>query len=271
MKKFLFAIATVLLGGANAYAAAAQRARVDFTTAAGFQCTTRELGAACVSTDAKDNFFTFGGSLYPITVHNTATNSDIMFTESATGWVVPNDNTDDDGIEITFGSVANSPCAFTVGTSPAFYVKATFTIPDVSDYDVAAVGFRNDTATYVAVDDPADINTTTPAYSDFALINVNAGDFRTYTQDDDGTATDTNITTTAWADGEAHTLMVKVSSAGAVTYWVDGVNQATANGAVAFSLDSSATDIFVPTIMFAKGGTSSDTPPEMRLFECGLQ
>jgi hypothetical protein len=258
MKTFLkpaaLMVATLFAVAANA--APAQRARVDFSKANGFQCTTRELGAACVSTDAKENFFTFGGSLYPIVVHNTAANSDIMFTESATGWVVPNDNTDDDGIEIGFGALATSVCAFSPGQ--AYYVKATFTIPDVSDYDVAALGFRNDTNTYVAIDDPTDVNTTTPAYTDFAMINVTAGDFRIYTQDDDATAVDTDITTSAWLDGEAHTLMVKVSSAGVVTYFVDGTAAA---GAVAFTLDQAATDIFVPMLLFAKGGTSSDTPP----------
>ena len=268
MKKFLkpAAFLVALIVAQTAQAVPANRARVDFTDAAGF-IVIGNLGAACTTTDDLECFHLFGGSAFPIESKWTAANSDIVFTKSDTGFVIPNDNADDDGIELSFGKSANGPCAFVVGTSPAFYVKATFTIPDVSDYDVAAVGFRND-GSYLDVDDPADINTTTPLYTDFALINVNAGDFRTYTQDDDATATDTDVTTTAWLDTEAHTLMVKVSAAGAVTYFVDGTAMA---GAVAFTLDSSASDIMVPILIFAKGATAADTPPEMRLFECGLQ
>lgn len=265
MKRILSFLSVTLLATA-AFAAAQQKARVDFTKAHGFTCSTLETGVACVTTDAKINYFQFGGSSYPIAVRNIAANTDLAFTMTATGATIPNDNADDDGVEMTFGTTANSPCAFSPGSK--YYAKATFTIPDVSDYDVALLGFRNDTATYLAVDDPADINTTTPLYTDFALINVNAGDFRVYTQDDDGTATDTDITTATWIDGDAHTLMVKVSTTGAVTYFVDGVAAA---GAVAFTLDQEATDIYVPFMVFAKGGTTADTPPELRLFECGLQ
>lgn len=265
MKRFL-SLVTAMLFATNVFAAAQQKARIDFTKAHGFTCSTLETGVACVSTDAKINYFQFGGGGYPLAVRNIAANSDISFTMTATGATIPNDNADDDGVEMTFGTTANSPCAFSPGS--AYYAKATFTIPDVSDYDVALLGFRNDTATYLAIDDPADINTTTPLYTDFAVINVNAGDYRTYTQDDDGTATDTDVTTTAWLDTEAHTLMVKVSATGAVTYFVDGTAMA---GAVAFTLDQEATDIYVPFLVFAKGGTAADTPPELRLFECGLQ
>ncbi len=268
MFKYLKPVAflvTILFANA-VMAVSANRARIDFADAGGF-VVIGTLGAACTTTDDLECFHLFGGSAFPLETKWTAANSDIIFTKTATGFVIPNDNADDDGIEFSFGKDANSPCAFTVGTSPAFYVKATFTIPDVSDYDVAAIGFRND-GSYLDVDDPADLNTTTPLYDDFALINVNAGDFRTYTQDDGATATDTDITTSTWLDTEAHTLMVKVSAAGVVTYFVDG---AAAAGAVAFTLDSSATDIMVPIAIFAKGGTAADTPPEMRLFECGLQ
>lgn len=268
MKTFLkpAALMVATLFAVAAHAVPAQRARVDFADAAGF-VVSGSTGAACTTTDDLECYHWFGGAAFPLETKWTAANSDIVFVKTDTGYVVPNDNTDDDALEITFGKSANGPCAFTVGTSPAFYVKATFTIPDVSDYDVAAVGFRNDGA-YADVDDPADINTTSPAYTDFAMINVTAGDFHIYTQDDDATAVDTDITTTAWADGEAHTLMVKVSATGAVTYFVDGVAAA---GAVAFTLDSSASDIMVPFIIFAKGGVAADTPPELRLFECGLQ
>lgn len=267
-RKTMYAVAAfgIVIIPSAALGASQQRARIDFAKANGFTCSTLETGVACVSTDAKINYFNFGGSSATLSVRNIAANSDISFTMTSTGATVPNDNADDDGIEMTVGTTANSPCAFSPGS--AYYVKSTFTIPDVSDYDVALVGFRNDTATYLAIDDPADVNTTIPLYTDFAVINVNAGDFRTYTQDDDGTATDTDVTTATWVDGDAHTLMVKVSSAGAVTYFVDGTAMA---GAVAFTLDQEAGDIYVPLVVFAKGATTADTPPEIRLFECGLQ
>lgn len=270
-RKIMFAFIVILPGVANA--GQVQRCKIDFLYQSSYQCIQSDM-TACSVTDAEVNYVKFDASDCGLVQYNDGTTDDISWVSAGngSGWIPPGDNTDDEGTQWTFGAndgtTSNGVCAFSPGS--AYYVKVTMKIPDVSDYDVIAVGFRNDGA-FVSVDDPADVNTTTPAYTDFAMINVNAGDFRTYTQDDDATATDTDITTTAWADNETHTLMVKVSSTGAVTYFVDGTNQATSNGAVAFTLDQAAADVFIPIVAVAKGATASDSPPVMKLFECGLQ
>lgn len=271
MKKFLFLVAALLMSG-NALAAVRQSCRIDLTAAPQWSCM-QDDGTACSASDAEVNHISWPGYNCGITyVNEDATDAAAWVQKTAQGgWEVPGDNTDDEGGQLLIGAsnfaASNGQCLFSPGQ--AYYVKVTATIPDVSDYDVFLVGFRND-GTFTAsgtIDDVADFAGGDP-YTDFAFIQVTAGDFRTYTMDDDGTMTNTDVTTTAWADGESHTLLVKVSSAGAVTYFVDGTAMA---GAVAFSFDQAATDLFVPTVIVAKGATASDTPPIFKLLECGLQ
>lgn len=269
-RKFLLSLILIVPSAALGATTQAQRCKIDFTAQSGYQCIQTDM-TACSVTDAEVNYVLFDSSGCGLTQYNDGTTDDISWVSNGydSGWIPPGDNTDDEGTQWTFGAnngtTSNGVCAF--GPGSAYYVKVKMKIPDVSDYDIIAVGFRNDAA-FTSVDDPADVNTTTPAYTDFAMINVNAGDFRTYTQDDDATATDTDVTTTAWADNETHTLLVKVSAAGAVTYFVDGTAMA---GAVAFTLDQAAADIYIPLVAIAKGATASDTPPIMLNFECGLQ
>lgn len=276
MKKYLISLlATLLFGTSAAFAAAQQKARIDFSTAGGYMCMQDDT-TVCSVTDAETNFLWFGQGQAPLSMINTATTDAAAWiavtTTGARGWETPGDNTTAEGNQLTFGIDINSPCAFAPGA--AYYVKAQFSLADCSDYEVAAVGFRNDGA-YVAVIDEDSLDQATPSYDDFALLTVSDCDYRTYTQDDGGTAVDTDITTTSLTDGaDVHsaststTLMVKVSTAGVVTYFINGTAAA---GAVAFTLDQEATDIYVPTVMFAKEAAASDSPPVMQLFECGLQ
>jgi hypothetical protein len=234
--------------------------RIDFLKEGTVVGSTAALCAAPVVTDNAVNHFSWGGKGLLFT--NTGQNDDVSPTKHASlGWVIPNDNTDDDGIEINTGIEATSnPCAFVIGTDPAFYLKVTFNIPDVSDYDIAAVGFRKVAAQADVVDVGGYTN-----YTDYAYISATAGDYNIYTGND-GTDVVTDITNSAWLDTESHTLTVKVSSAGVVTCFIDDVASA---GEVAFSFDSG--DTVTPSVLFAKAGTASDTPPVLALFECGYQ
>lgn len=252
-----------------------QRARIDFSTAGGYTCIQDDT-TICSVTDAETNFVLFGGSPDPLSMINTATTDAAAWikvtTAGAIGWETPGDNTTAEGNQLTFGIDVGSPCAFAPGS--AYYVKATFSLSDCSDYEVAAVGFRADGA-YAAVVDEDDLDDASSAYTDFAMLQIDGCDYKTFTNDDSGTTTETDITTTSLTDGaDVHssststTLMVKVSSAGAVTYFINGTAAA---GAVAFTLDQAATDIYIPTVIFAKEGSTSDSPPVMQLFECGLQ
>jgi hypothetical protein len=203
---------------------------------------------------------------HPFEIYYGAANSDIVFTSNAGGLVIPNDNTDNEGIEMTNGiTAAACPVAFTVGTDAAFFFSLTFTIPDVSDYDVCMVGFRAVEA-YQAIaniDTPAE---TITRYTDVAGFNVNAGDIYSMTRDNSGTGTLTD-TTDNWTDGQTKTLTIKVSAAGVTTLLIDGVAPTVDTNSITLDAGKVVVPFFRPT----KGGTASDTPPIVRKWVCSYQ
>jgi len=147
---------------------------------------------------------------------------------ATTGINIEGDATDDDGREIRSKLSAAkgrlNADYFTVGTSPAFYAKCKFLMEDVSGTDNFRFGFSKDEAFN---DDPDDLD-------EQAVFNVVSGDVKTATILNGGSTVVTD-TTNDWADAEAHTMEVRVSAAGAVTFYYDGALQTTAP---AFSFDS---------------------------------
>jgi hypothetical protein len=194
----------------------------------------------------------------------TAANSDIFFLQSTTvGWVIPNDNTDNDGIEITQGITGNYPMSFTVGTDGPIKLSVKMTVPDVSDYDVCFVGFRKIEAYTAAVQAHAELGTD---YTDIAGLNVNAGDIFSITRLNTGTAVLTD-TTNDWADAASITLSVFVSAAGVVTFQIDGAAPTVNTN----TLTMDTGDVIIPTLIFTKNaGAASDTPPILQTYECGI-
>lgn len=277
MFRNLFAVLVITLCSAAAYAIPQQRCSINMAYLPTWQCMQDDTTVCSVSTDEVNHIYWPGSNCGIVTRNDGAPTASAWVQQTANGgWAVSMvDQSDDEGIEILIGAsnstASNGQCVFSPGQ--AYYMKVTFALPVVADFDVAVIGFRNDGAfaSDGAVDDVAEWNTTTPVYDDFAVFNINAGDWRIYTQDDGGTATDTNITTTTAVGGTFYTAMVKVSTAGAVTYFVDGTNQATSNGAVAFTLDQEAADLMVPTVVFARAQAGAATPPLIKLLECGLQ
>lgn len=198
------------------------------------------------------NVFSTAGNHFEYNIKGTQTILAPAF--SASGYDVSFDQTDNDGVEITQGITARSKAAFTIGTDAAFFATATFSIADVSGTDDCAFGFRK-TASYTAnIDD----------YTDFAALNVISGDINIETALNNA-ATTTTDTTDNWADGETHTLTVKVSSAGVVTYQIDGRAPTTV---AAFTFDSG--DVVVPFFYFLH---SSDVAGAVNMtkWEVGLQ
>ena len=102
--------------------------------------------------------------------------------------------------------------SFTIG-GPAFYAKHRFKIGNVSGLDYCMFGFRLKSQAHIA--DPK------ATYTDYASLDVNAGDIYVETALNNTTATPTDSTDN-WADGEVHTLEVYVSNAGASTFKIDG-------------------------------------------------
>ena len=105
---------------------------------------------------------------------------------------------------------------FKVGTSPAFFVRARFTLADVSDTDDCCVGFRKVEAFTAAVDD----------YNDGAWINVEGGAGGKIKREtilaNAATVVDGVTGESDWADAESHELKVVVDKDGAPTYFLDG-------------------------------------------------
>ena len=187
-----------------------------------------------------------------------AANSDINFVKDAAGWILPNDNTDNEGGELHLGVIADNSQvgAFKIGTSPAFMAELICKIPDVSDYDIFAFGFRKAEACQAIanIDEPAELIT---RYTDLAALNVNAGTIYTLTRLNSGAGVATSTTNTK-ADGVEMKLTVKVSAAGVVTFLIDGAAPTVNTNTLTFD----STDIVVPFLRYTKGaGAASDTPP----------
>lgn len=175
-----------------------------------FPVSASKLGTACTGSPGDENVSYFGANGFEWHVLGTQTLLNIPLV--ATGWDVGGlDQTADDGVEITRGILANSPEKFVIGTSPAFYARCKFSIADVSGTDDCAFGFRKLEAYQANIDD----------YADMAALNVISGAIKIETIVG-GAATTTTDSTDAWADGETHTLEIRVSSAGVVTYLIDG-------------------------------------------------
>lgn len=148
---------------------------------------------------------------------------------ATTGLNVAGDETDNDGWEIcgrsnTVLGTLNKDY-FTVGTSPAFYLKVKFSIADVSGTDDLRCGFRKVEAHQADPDD----------FDELAALQVSAGDVKSTTIINNAATVTTDLSVDDWADGESHTFEVRVSDLGAVTYRYDG---AAPSGAVAYSFDT---------------------------------
>ena len=144
----------------------------------------------------------------------------------ATGLNVSMDQANDDGVIICRGITAKNPESFVVGTSPAFYAKLRFSIATVAGTDDCAFGFVAATSYPANLDD----------FTDAALLNVISGNITIETiLNNVGTVTTDTLVN--WLDTETHELGVFVSSAGVVTYTIDGVTPGTLPAA-AFTFDT---------------------------------
>ena len=212
----------------------------------------KNVGGAPTGTTGDENLLIFDDNIFEY--HILGTQTIVAPVISSTGLNIGMDQTDNDGIELTQGILANSRQAFVVGTAQPFFLKVKFTIPDVSGTDDCAVGFRKAEAYQANIDD----------YDEMACLNVISGNIKIETILNDG-ATTTTDTTDDWADGETHTLEVYVDANGAVTYKIDGVAPSTT---AAFSFDSGET--VIPFMYFLH---SAEVAGAVTLisWECGIQ
>jgi len=178
----------------------------------------------------------------------------------ANGLLISGDLTATEGFEYNLGAArTNSRCAFTIGTSLAFFLEVELYVADLSGGNPYMIGFRKSEANNAVFANYTDyvgigINTVTSAVNVTILDELNAGG---------QTATDT---TDAWGgDGTSQTLTVLVSAAGVVTFEVGGV---AATAAPVYTFD--ATDVVVPYIHLIHGAA---LPGAVNLvsWKCGYQ
>ena len=161
-------------------------------------------------------------------------------------------DTDDIGCQWTVGPYLAGGLEgydiFTVGSTalpkPAFYFKVHLYLSDVSGTDDCHVGFRiqNDA-----------VETTGVAYTDFCSLNVDAGTVKIEDRLNSDTATSVSSEGTM-TDGSWAWVEVRVSSAGLVTYFQNGVQLTTNDPAL--TLD--AGDIVTPWFYFRNAAHLSD-------------
>ena len=166
-----------------------------------------------------------------LAVHAIGTQTLLAPALNAAGLDVSGDQTNNDGWAMRARSVASlgrlNKDYFTVGTSPAFYMKAKFSIADVSGIDDLRCGFAKVEAH----------NADPDALDELATMACMAGDIKTQTIINGASTVATDLTAPSsgdWADGATHTFKIMVSAAGVVTYELDDTAP---TGAVAFTFD----------------------------------
>ena len=173
----------------------------------------------------------------------------------ATGLDVTQDIADDDGIEYCGGILACNKLVFTVGTHAAFYASMRFSISDVLGLDTCLFGWRKQEAYQ------ADFND----YDEMAAFDIQEGVIYTSTALNAGAVVDVDTTNEDWANTEIHTLEVRVSAAGVVTFHLDG---SVVIASSTFTFDD--TEIVTPFFHFLHDATATAVVV-LEEFQCGLQ
>lgn len=192
-------------------------------------------GGAATGTAGDENNMVIDGLNFEYHIVGTATATAPILV--AGGLDIGLDDADNDGIEITRGITARSPEVFTVGTSPAFYMKVEATIADVSGTDAFVMGFRKLEA-YQALES---------GYDEMFAANINAGDI-IVAEILNAAATNTD-TTDDWANAATHSIEVRVSAAGACTLLIDGAAPTVTS---AFTFDDG--EVVIPFVYFRHAG-----------------
>jgi hypothetical protein len=219
-------------------------------------CAKKDGAGAPTGTAGDENLLMSGCPACIFEYHIVGTATDVAPELGAYGLDIGLDDSNDDGIEVTEGITARSNSAFTVGTD-AFYLEVVIYVTDGTGSDVMMIGFRNDGA-YEA--DPED-------YTDMAAVGLNGADWYTWTIDDDGATTKTDVTPTGGdcGDAEAHTVRINVATGRAVTWEVDGAEP---TSVPTFSIDDG--DVVIP-FLYLIHDTDVSEAFQITSWECGLQ
>lgn len=173
---------------------------------------------------------------------------------TADGLNVRGDEADNEGFEYGFGILARSPHAYTSNTH-SVYNKVKFKLETVAEMDEVAVGWRLSAAYNV------DIH----AYNTYVGLTVNQGTINVI-EDLNGGAASEDDSGDAWADGETHTLEVRIDVDGDTTWWVDG-SAISNQGSLAF--DWSDNETIIP-FFHILGDNAAGCEVELITWECGI-
>jgi hypothetical protein len=240
-------------------------AYVDFTTEQQVPVFAKTTGAVRTAADNQEDYFRVNDTYFELiqTGANTLLAS-TGFTPSATGWKIPLDNTDGDGMEITQGIVTGvpTPMKFVTGTD-AFFIKVKMEVTTLANIDALGVGFRNILA-YADITTPA---TLASVYDDkfYLGVNDNAGAV-VGIESLAGSDTTTTATNTPIVSGTAFTFEVRVASDLTVTALVDGTEDVLISAA---SPVVTTAITMVPSIVVVATGAGA-TNVELVEYECGL-
>ena len=152
------------------------------------------------------------------------------------------DLTNDEGIEICAGILANNPSAFQTATSSPFFFRARVLITDPTLTDNCAFGFRKAEAYQ------ADIND----YTNMAVLNIITGDIKIQTILNNASTVNTD-TTDNWTAGATNDIEIDVDQDGAVTYMINQ-QEPTVTAAYSFPEDTTV----VPFFYFLHNSTNTD-------------
>lgn len=132
----------------------------------------------------------------------------------AAGLDIQGVNTNAIGTELFSNFAGATGRPFCVGRDPAFFFRVTIALDDVSGVGVLVAGFRR-----------AEVNNITyTSYLDYGSIGLITTDGKiTIAQEINNAGTAPTDTTDTWADAATKTLEIRVSSAGVITYLINGV------------------------------------------------
>lgn len=182
------------------------------------------IGGAASTSDAGINQFRDGeGNAFDIRLEQAHAGGTIG-TKHDRGLNLGLDATGGDGVAVDLGygasasEIDNCRGRFVIGTDQDFYLRVRLEIGDVSDTSMCAVGFVGNAAGWT---DDGNLDT----YGNYAALNVDGGTINIETRLNTGTASVTSTTDTVadWSStGNVVDLEVRVSSAGAVNFLING-------------------------------------------------
>jgi len=207
-------------------------------------------GTVWSGTNTETNTFIVDGVTFEQYIIGTVSSPVPVLTDD--GLNIAMDEADDEGCEIGQGITARNPHYYTTNTD-SFYLKVKFKLETVSSSDIIAIGFRKAGAYDVDM----------YAYTDFSCINVDNGTVNIEHELSDGGLSSSDSGET-WADGETHTLEVRIDGDGESTYYFDGAE--TTND---IDFDWTENDTVIPFIHHLFDATAGNEI-ELISYECGI-